>query len=148
MRQFFLRFSVGLIFLLGGGYVSGVHAEDTRAPVELNETEHEFVLVEMRGFVESLRGVMNGLAADDMKMVSEAAKQSGKATANNAPRTLGKKFPRAFASLGGATHQLWDELAAEAEDMGDKRELLKKLGVLLNNCVTCHAGYRLVREKP
>ena len=139
---------MGLFFLLAGGDVSDVHAEDTRIPVQLNETEHEFVLAEMRGFVESLQLVMSGLAVDDMKTVADAAKKSGKATANNAPKTLGGKFPSAFAALGGATHQLWDELAAEAEDMGGKRELLKKLSVLLNNCVTCHASYRLVRDKP
>ena len=109
MRQFFLKFSVGLIFMLGSGYVSHVQAEDTRIPVQLNEIEHEFVLAEMRGFVESLQLVMSGLAEDDMKIVAEAAKKSGKATANNAPRTLGKKFPTTFATLGGATHQLWDD---------------------------------------
>jgi len=148
VRLLFLKFALGLIVLLEVGNISKTYAADTRQPVRLNEIEHEFVLAEMRGFVESLQLVMSGLAENDMKTVAEAAKKSGKATANDAPKTLGRKFPGAFAKLGGATHQLWDELASEAEDMGDKRELLKKLGVLLNNCVTCHAGYRLVRETP
>ena len=148
MRRFFLRFAVGLIFMPGVGYVSDARSEDTRIPVQLNETEYEFVLAEMRGFVESLQLIMSGLAAGDMKTVADAAKRSGKLTANNAPHTLGSKFPATFAALGGATHQLWDEVAAEAEDMGDKHEIIRQLGVLMNNCVTCHASYRLVKETP
>lgn len=148
MRLLFFKFVMGFIVLLEVGSISDARAADTRIPVWLNEIEHEFVLAEMRGFVESLQLVLSGLAKDDMKTVAEAAKKSGKATANNAPSTLGKKFPSAFAMLGGATHQLWDKLAAEAEDMGNKNELLKQLGILLNNCVTCHASYRLAREKP
>lgn len=148
MRLLFFKFVMGFIVLLEVGSISDARAADTRVPVWLNEIEHEFVLAEMRGFVESLQLVLSGLAENDMKTVAKAAKKSGKATANNAPSTLGKKFPSAFATLGGATHQLWDKLAAEAEDMGNKDELLKQLGILLNNCVTCHAGYRLAREKP
>jgi len=146
--RFFLGLMTGLVLLLKVGFISAAGAEDTRVSVWLNETEHEFVLAEMRGFVESLQLIMSGLAQGDMKTVADAAKRSGTLTANKAPLTLGVKFPTPFAALGGATHQLWDKLAAEAEDMGDKNEILKQLGVLLNNCVTCHSGYRLIREKP
>ncbi len=136
----------GAILLPAAIWSGNGEAADTRRPVRLNETEHEFVLSEMRGFVESLQQVMSGLAAGNMKMVAEAAKRSGRRTANQAPRSLAVKFPPAFAALGAATHQYWDELAAEAEDMGDGAEIVRQLSVLLNNCTTCHAGYRLVRD--
>jgi len=147
MRQLFSGFAVSLVLLAGVSSVSEARAEDTRIPVILNEPEHEFVVAEMRGFVESLQLIMSGLATGDMETVADAAKTSGMFTANRAPDTLGAKFPETFAVLGGETHQLWDQLAAEAEDMGDRLEIQRQLGVMMNNCVACHASYRLVKEK-
>lgn len=144
-RTLFFPFVWGLVVLLG---VLNAHAKDTRTPVRLNEIEHEFVLAEMRGFVESVQQVLSGVVEGDMKSVAEAAMRSGKATSNTSPRTLGSKFPSEFAALGSETHYLWDLLAAEATDMGDAHEILDQLSRLMNNCTACHASYRLVKETP
>ena len=144
----FLKFASGLIFLIVAFTLSEATAEDGRTPVYLDEPERQFVLEEMRGFIEILQLVMNGLSANNMEEIARGAKLSGKATSNKAPSTLGRKFPPEFAALGGNTHQLWDELAAEAEDMGDSKEIISQLGALLGNCTACHSAYRLAQETP
>ena len=37
----------------------------------------------------------------------------------------------------------FDQLALDAEQMGDKELVLEQLGTLMQNCVGCHAGYRI-----
>ena len=44
--------------------------------------------------------------------------------------------------LGMATHGIFDEIALEAEGLGDPAIILDKLSDVLNNCTTCHAAYR------
>jgi len=47
-----------------------------------------------------------------------------------------------FKTLGLATRALFDDLAAEATDVGDPTVVAASLGVLMENCTSCHAGYR------
>ena len=53
------------------------------------------------------------------------------------------KLPMAFKQLGFDTHTKFDQLALDAEQMGDSGQTLEQLGVLMQNCVGCHAGYRI-----
>jgi hypothetical protein len=52
------------------------------------------------------------------------------------------KLPLEFKMLGMATHGIFDEIALEAEGLGDPAIILDKLSDVLNNCTTCHAAYR------
>ena len=49
------------------------------------------------------------------------------------------KLPLEFKSLPMSVHRNFDELALEAETMGDGSIILGKLGAILNTCTTCHA---------
>ena len=44
---------------------------------------------------------------------------------------------------GGATHAAFDQWTMDAETMEDVSLSLKQMGQLMNNCVACHAQYRL-----
>lgn len=119
---------------------------DARHAIELTAEERNFVLTEMRAFLESVEGIVNGVAGGDMKAVAEAARRSGMMAMHNAPRSMMGKMPPEFRMLGMDTHTKFGALADEAAAMGDKQAVLKQLGALLANCGACHQGYRLVSK--
>ena len=81
-----------------------------------------------------------------MKEVASSGHALGMASAGAAPASLMAKLPLEFMSMGMGTHEAFDELAIEAEDLGDQKVILTKLSDLMNNCTTCHAGYRFEVE--
>lgn len=124
------------------GKASESAAKDERQVVVISEAERNFVLTEMRAFLESVQGVVDGVAEGNMKDVAAAAKKSGTGVMQHAPRALMKKLPQGFRMLGMDSHKKFDAIAIEANQLGDKGQVLKQLGALLGNCTACHASYR------
>lgn len=123
---------------------------DTRAPVTLGVAERDFVLAEMRNFMEVLRTISIAIADNDMKRVAAAARSVGMAPQRAESAVPGsplsrvaKQAPPAFMKLGFATHSAFDELAIHAEQFGDHDQLNRQLGEIMGQCVACHATYRL-----
>lgn len=127
-------------FLIRGNVAA---SDDGRTTILLPSGERDIVLTEMRGFLESIQAITTDLAEKNMKMISKSAHKVGMANAQQVPASLLGKLPMEFKSLGMATHKAFDDLAMEAQDMGDREIVLAKLGTLIQNCTTCHAGYRL-----
>jgi len=128
------------MFMIHGSVTA---SEDGRTAIVLTPGERDLVLLEMRGFLESVQAITTGLAEKDMATIAENASKVGMATAGAVPTTLMAKLPLEFKTLGMATHEAFDNLAREAQDMGDGQVVLSSLGELMNNCTTCHAGYRI-----
>ncbi len=116
---------------------------DGRVAIHLDAGETDLVLMEMRMFLESAQQIIKGANENDMKLVVEAGRRVGKAAQAAVPGTLMGKLPIEFKKLGFDTHAKFDQLAMDAEDMGDSRHALEQLSTLMQNCVACHAGYRL-----
>jgi mono/diheme cytochrome c family protein len=95
-----------------------VQAADARQPILLNEEEQGFVLNEMRQYVASVQQILTALANDDVITVGQG-------------------------QLGMPTHKAFDEIADAAESGETTPQILSRLGTVLNNCVACHASYRL-----
>ena len=136
-----------LLVITGGIYKfifqgSASEGTDGRMAIHLNTGERDLVLTEMRAFLESIQQVTKGIAADDMKLVAESARKSGKAAQGAVPGTLVGKLPVAFKKLGFDTHAKFDQLALDAEEFGDSEHALLQLSLLMENCVGCHAAYR------
>ena len=139
--------AVILLLVIGGGafvFVRGntTEGDDGRTAILLNPTERTHVLGEMRGLLEAVEAITYGIAHNDMPAVSTAARAVGMGAAGGEPLTLIAKLPLEFKTLGMATHQAFDGLAVEAEDMGDSMVVLGQLSAILTNCTSCHAGYR------
>ncbi len=132
----------GLVYLF---FIKGSVAEgsDGRTAIVLTEGERDFVLTEMRGFLTAVQGVIEGVDEKDMKKVAQAAKAAGAAATATMPGSLPRKLPLGFKQMGHPTHKAFDELAMEASDIGDADLVIKKLSTLMNNCVACHATYKL-----
>lgn len=114
-----------------------------RTPIVLSATERELILAEMRDFLQAAQQITAALADDRPQAVAAAARRVGMRAQQAVPAGLRDKLPPAFKQLGADTHQRFDRLAQDAEDLGDDTVTLRQLGELLNNCVACHAAYRL-----
>ena len=137
-----------LLVIVGGIYKfifqgSVSESTDGRVAIHLDAGETDLVLMEMRMFLEAVQQIVKGANENDMKLVAEAARRVGKAAQEAVPGTLMGKLPIEFKKLGFDTHTKFDQLAMDAEDMGDSRHALEQLSTLMQNCVACHAGYRL-----
>ena len=62
------------------------------------------------------------------------------------PASLIGKLPIAFKKLGFDTHDRFDQLALNTEQLGDTGNVLPELAQLMQNCVACHAAYRIDLE--
>lgn len=132
--------AMSYMFLIRGNVTE---SKDGRTAIIMSPGERDLVLGEMRDFLEAVQAITEALAAKDLKAAAETAKKVGMASAGGVPVGLMAKLPLEFKTLGMSTHKAFDELAMEATDMGDAQVTLGKLSQLLNNCTTCHAGYRL-----
>ena len=115
---------------------------DGRTAILLEGNERDLVLFEMRVFLESVQLITNGISENDMTRVANAARQSGSNAQMAVPGSLVGKLPLAFKKLGFDTHARFDELALDAEQLGDRDHALAQLNAILMNCVACHATYR------
>lgn len=136
---------VGLVykFVFVGNTVSG---SDGRIAIVLQDDEKNLVLTEMRTFLQSIQAITTAVVENDMKKVAENARLVGAAAQQAVPGSLVGKLPMEFKKLGFDTHSQFDMLAMDAEQLGDREHTLRQLGVLMQNCVACHAGYRLITE--
>lgn len=138
----FLVIAAGTYKFIFQGSVS--EANDGRLAIQLNAGERDIVLAEMRAFLSSVQQITKGITEDDMVLVTEFAKKAGNAAQGEVPGTLVGKLPLQFKQLGSDTHKKFDQIAMDAGDLGDKNHALSQLATLMNNCVVCHAKYRII----
>ena len=127
-------------FILQG---STMENSDDRITILLDESERNLVLAEMRAFLASIQQISQGLAENDMELVARSARMSGNAAQQGVPGSLAGKLPIEFKRLGRDTHARFDQLAMDAEDLEDNSHTIEQLSNLMNNCVSCHAIYRI-----
>ena len=127
-------------FILQG---STMENSDDRITILLDESERNLVLAEMRAFLTSVQQISQGLAENDMELIVLSARMSGNAAQQGMPGSLVGKLPIEFKKLGRDTHARFDQLAMDAEDLEDNSHTIEQLSDLMNNCVTCHAMYRI-----
>ncbi len=118
-------------------------ASDGRTAILLEPGERDLVLGEMRTFLQAVQGVLNAARTEDMQGVASAARQVGAAAQQEVPASLVGKLPGEFKILGFDTHARFDQLALDAEQLGDPAHSLEQLAGLMSNCVGCHAAYRI-----
>lgn len=120
---------------------------EQRAAIHLTTEEKAHIHQEMRLFLSSTQKIVVSAGANDMKGVAEAARAAGMAAAHDVPAKLREKLPMQFKKLGHVTHQGFDDLARDADSLGDANQALKQLGQVMDNCVACHAVFRIETGK-
>ncbi|NNF95673.1 MAG: cytochrome c [Halobacteria archaeon] len=116
---------------------------DNRLAIQLTAGEKDLVLAEMRAFLASVQQITQGVSSKDMQLIATSARKVGLAAQQGVPGSLMGKLPLSFKQLGRNTHEQFDLLALDAEQLEDEEHALLQLGALMQNCVACHAAYRL-----
>ena len=120
-----------------------VEANDNRTELTMSESNRDFVLLEMRDFLESIQQINEGILNNKPELIIKASKHSGGSVIEHAPKGLLKSLPMGFKELGFATHDLFDEIALNAEQNFDPKQTQNQLNSLLNNCTACHRSYKI-----
>ena len=116
---------------------------DNRLAIQVTAGEKDMVLAEMRAFLASVQQITQGVSSKDMQLIATSARTVGLAAQQGMPGSLMGKLPLEFKQLGRNTHEQFDLLALDAEQLEDAEHSLSQLGALMQNCVACHAAYRL-----
>lgn len=132
--------------LLSGGHTHV--ASDGRAEIVLTASDRDMVLAEMRTFLGAVQGITTALTQDDLQTVATQARSVGAAAVGQIPLSLMQALPLEFKTLGRSVHADFDQLALDAEQLGDRDVALRQLGDILGKCVSCHATYRLDAGTP
>ena len=118
-------------------------ASDGRMAVLMTPGERDLVLSEMRAFLIALQTISQAVVDEDTVAVVTAARQVGGSAQKGMPASLAGKLPLEFKRLGFDTHSRFDQLALNAEQFGDTAQVLPELATLMQNCIACHAAYRI-----
>jgi hypothetical protein len=133
------------MFVIRGNVAS---ADDGRTAILMGKSDRNLVLKEMRGFLESVQEITVSALENDMKTAAEAAARVGRVDLNDLPPSLLRKLPVEVKKLGLATHLAFYNLAGDIRaGKSDGNQTLSRLSDIMNNCVSCHQGYRIDLEK-
>lgn len=138
---------VGMIVFgfLGSSTAAPPHesSADTRQRLVLAPAQRHMMLTEMRVMLESVSGIVQGLAADNLPAAEKAARTSGMVHAADTDPQIKTLLPQQFLELAMQTHRGFDTLADRIKASGSRDDTLRGLAKLTGNCVACHAVYRL-----
>ena len=116
---------------------------DTRVSIIVSQSNKDFVMHEMRTFVEALHQINVGIAQNDPTLIAKVARASGGSVAGHAPAGLLTSIPAEFKTIGFDTHGKFDQIAESAEKNFDPKHTAAQVTELLGNCVACHKMYRM-----
>ena len=127
-------------FIISG---SVAPSSDGREALLLEPGERDLVLAELRAFLESIQTITSAVGKKDSTQIAAAARKVGAAAQQAVPGSLVGKLPLSFKKLGFDTHKKFDMLALDADELEDPEHSLQQLSELMQNCVACHAAYRI-----
>ena len=116
---------------------------DTRVSIIVSQSNKDFVMHEMRTFVEALHQIHVGIEQNDPALIAKVARASGGSVAGHAPAGLLASIPAEFKAIGFDTHGKFDQIAESAEKNFDPKVTRGQVTELLSNCVACHKMYRM-----
>ena len=129
------------LFVIKGDVVS---TNDERVAIRLSEANRSFALAEMRGFLESVQQINEGILNNNAQLVIDAGKKSGGSVIEHAPKGMMKALPSGFKKIGFSTHALFDEIAKDAENNFNPKHTQEQLNILLHKCTACHSSFKIV----
>ncbi len=136
--------AMAYLFIIRG---STLEANDGRTAILLSVGERDHVLGEMRGLLEAVQGITEGIIAEDYASIAEEATAVGMILTRTEDPAMLAKLPIEFKTNGFAAHSAFDELAQNATEFEDADMVLQELSVILSACTSCHAGYRIGLEE-
>ncbi len=121
---------------------------DTRQIVTLSVEERAWLMNEMRGHLSGIEKTISGLSQGDIEAVREAAIDRGTPHLSDPTRMkFPQKVPDAWKVLAGNMHKGFDSVLTSVNNKDSVKETLTRISNLTQNCIACHAAYRIVEER-
>lgn len=143
LSMILLASNIGMLyfFLIKGN--TTVSKSDSRIAILAKPQDRDFVLSEMRGFLESIQNINEGITENNPQKIIRAAKSSGMGIQEQVPPSLLRALPISFKKLGFNTHDKFDALAKAVSENYQKEQVQEQVNGILNNCTTCHKTYKI-----
>jgi hypothetical protein len=105
--------------------------------------ERELMLNEMRFFLDMMYISTDALSRGDMATVARAARRRGTEEMAREPRGLYEKLMPAYRISIEETRKQIDQLADDAEKVGEPQATIKRFSLILYQCNFCHSTFQL-----
>ena len=142
-----MRFRIPLFLLLTS--LPGWATADTREPVTMPPMMQEHLRANMRDHLLAVSEILTALAAGQYDRAADIAERRLGMTSLEAhgARHMAGMMPEGMQAVGTAMHHAASRFAVTAQEVAVTGDLPRALGALsevTQQCVACHAGYRLV----
>lgn len=117
--------------------------EDPRDVLHVDAGQREELRAGMRAYLESVQGIVDGMASSRAAVIVDSARRSGEGMLTLHSAVTAVALPAGFIALGLDTHRKFDALAALAAGGAPRLQVLGALNDILANCTSCHAAYRI-----
>jgi hypothetical protein len=123
-------------------------APDTRVAIELPPPMRAHMLANMRDHLAALHEIQAALSRDEAGRAAGIAEQRIGMSSLDAHGAghMAPYMPKPMQDIGTAMHRAASRFARVAEESGVRRDVrpaLQALSEVTQQCVACHAGYRL-----
>jgi cytochrome c556 len=127
---------------------AGAAGGDARTLVRLPEPMRQRILANMRDHLRTLHAIDVALSKSEYdKAADMAEKRLGMSSLEaHGAAHLAPYMPQGMQTIGGQMHRAASRFAVEAQNASvgnDLRPALAALGSVMEQCVACHAAYRL-----
>jgi hypothetical protein len=140
------------------------HPQDTRESIRLPAMQRDMILSEMRSMLTSVNGLLRGLATRDTALMRQSAANAGMGAmmrgqgmgmgrgaegnrmggqGRGMGMSGGERMPEGFRTLMHATRSAFDSLSMRIAAGAPPDTVVGRMVSITNNCVACHAAYRL-----
>lgn len=117
---------------------------DARQTLALSGSERDWVLGDMRGHLAAITAVVSALSQGDFETARKAATENGMIGLAYVPKTIPAKTSDIWKEWMRNLHMGFDAVADGLAKHETEQQVLRRVGGLMQNCVACHATYRIV----
>ena len=117
--------------------------DDSRTSVKYPPDLEEFVLSEMRDYLEVINEINQGIVENNPEKIVKAASRQGNAFLDDTPARLLKLSPIPCKTMGFHGHDLFQAIADSAKINYKPEVIQRQMAELTNNCIVCHRAYRI-----
>ena len=144
------------IFVLALGVLAGVGAReassrqqqaDKRQAIVLLADQRDAVLKDMRGMLTAMQGIMDGAARMDVSRLRAAAQSAGTTALAGRDSAIDAQLPADFRKQSLETYAMFDALSEAVRGFTARDTALAHLSRIAQQCVSCHAKYRLTAKE-
>jgi cytochrome c556 len=134
--------------LLFGTLLAAAHAADTRQPVTMPAPMQEHMLANMRDHLTAIGEIQATLAKGKYNQAADIAEQriGMSSLQSHGASHMAPYMPKAMQDIGTNMHRAASRFARTAQEAAVGNDLpraLGALGELTQQCVACHAGFKL-----